>query len=133
MTPWAAKWAACWLDPHWRSTVVPGNGLRPAGCEHCVAGDVDRLLPDLHHAAHHHVVDETGIDVVAIDEGFQRLGGEIHRMPVAELAVALAQRRAHGVDDHRSSHGANGTRDGSTGTHAEHRHSVAGATLPRTA
>ena len=25
MTPWAAKWAACWLEPHWRSIVVPGT------------------------------------------------------------------------------------------------------------
>src|SRR6266700_4317057 len=25
MTPCAAKWIACWLDPHWRSTVVPGT------------------------------------------------------------------------------------------------------------
>src|SRR4029079_8523285 len=25
MTPCAAKWAACWLDPHWRSIVVPGT------------------------------------------------------------------------------------------------------------
>ena len=25
MTPWAAKWAACWLEPHCRSTVVPGT------------------------------------------------------------------------------------------------------------
>jgi hypothetical protein len=24
-TPWAAKWMACWEDPHWRSTVVPGT------------------------------------------------------------------------------------------------------------
>jgi len=23
ITPCAAKWIACWLDPHWRSTVVP--------------------------------------------------------------------------------------------------------------
>ncbi len=25
MTAWAAKWMACWADPHWRSTVVPGT------------------------------------------------------------------------------------------------------------
>ncbi len=25
ITPWAAKCAACWLDPHWRSTEVPGT------------------------------------------------------------------------------------------------------------
>ena len=24
-TPWAAKLIACWLLPHWRSTVVPGT------------------------------------------------------------------------------------------------------------
>jgi len=24
-TPWAAKEIACWLLPHWRSTVVPGT------------------------------------------------------------------------------------------------------------
>ena len=25
MTAWAPKWMACWLEPHWRSTVVPGT------------------------------------------------------------------------------------------------------------
>ena len=25
ITPGPAKWAACWLEPHWRSTVVPGT------------------------------------------------------------------------------------------------------------
>ena len=24
-TPCAPKWTACWLEPHWRSTVVPGT------------------------------------------------------------------------------------------------------------
>jgi hypothetical protein len=25
MIPWAAKWAACWELPHWRSMVVAGT------------------------------------------------------------------------------------------------------------
>ncbi len=25
MTAWAAKWTACWAEPHCRSTVVPGT------------------------------------------------------------------------------------------------------------
>src|SRR5215211_2391763 len=25
MIPWAAKWTACWLEPHWRSMVVAGT------------------------------------------------------------------------------------------------------------
>ena len=24
-TPWAAKWMACWEEPHWRSMVTPGT------------------------------------------------------------------------------------------------------------
>ena len=31
ITPWAAKCIACWDEPHWRSTVVPGTDSgRPA-------------------------------------------------------------------------------------------------------
>src|SRR3954451_23415743 len=56
ITAWAAKCTACWPEPHWRSTVVPGTssgvpgrpgplrggrGAQPAG-----AGDVARLGPD---------------------------------------------------------------------------------------
>ena len=69
MTPWAAKWAACWDEPHWRSTVVAGTALGPAGGEHGVAADVERLGADLHDAAHDHVVDERRVEVVALDQG----------------------------------------------------------------
>ena len=43
-----------------------GDRLGPTGGEHCVAADVERLLTDLHHAAHDHVVDEGGVEVVAL-------------------------------------------------------------------
>ena len=58
MTPCAPKCIACWLEPHWRSTVVDGTDFGPAGGEHGVATDVERLLADLHHAAHDDVVDD---------------------------------------------------------------------------
>ena len=132
MTPWAAKWAACWLEPHCRSTVVPGTVSGQPGREHGVAGDVDRLLAHLHHAAHHDVVDDARVDAVAIDERFQRLGGEVDRMPVAKLAVALAQRRAHGVDDHSVAHGANRTRRSRRRPMRSVVSALAGATLSRT-
>ena len=46
-----------------------------------------------------------GIEVVALDERLERLGGEVDRVPVLELAVALAERRADGVDDDGGGHG----------------------------
>jgi hypothetical protein len=34
ITAWAAKCRACWLEPHWRSTVVPGTlSGRPAASQ----------------------------------------------------------------------------------------------------
>ena len=39
ITAWATKWMACWAEPHWRSTVVPGTDSgNPAAnrrCERC--------------------------------------------------------------------------------------------------
>ena len=45
-----------------------GHRLGEAGGEHGVAADVEALVADLHDAAHDHVVDERGIEVVALDE-----------------------------------------------------------------
>ena len=47
-----------------------------------------------------------GIDAGAIDERLERLGREVDRVPVLELAVAPAERGTDGVDDDRSGHGA---------------------------
>src|SRR5438105_305404 len=60
---------------------------------------VEGLLADLHDAAHDHVLDESGIEVVAGDEGLERLGGEIDRVPVLQLPVPAADGRPDGVDD----------------------------------
>jgi hypothetical protein len=78
--------------------------LGEAGREHCVATDVRRLLADLHDAAHDHVFDQLGIELVALDQRLQRLSCEIDGMPLAELAVALAPCGADGIDDHCSAH-----------------------------
>ena len=59
----AALNAACIDEPHWRSTVVAADGLGPAGDERGDPADVQRLLADLRHAAHLHVLDLTGIEV----------------------------------------------------------------------
>ena len=76
-----------------------GHMLWPASGEHCVARNVDRLLANLHDAAHDHVVNEAGVDAGAFlqrPEGFAR---QVDRVPVLQLAVAATQRGANGVDD----------------------------------
>ena len=94
MTPWAAKWYACCDEPHWRSTVVAGTVSGNPAAEHGVAADVQRLGAGLHDAAHDHVVDECGVEVVALDERLERLGGQVDRVPTREGAVALAAWRS---------------------------------------
>ena len=47
--------------------------LGEPGGEHGVAADVDALVADLHDATHDHVVDQRGIEVVALDERAQRV------------------------------------------------------------
>ena len=67
--------------------------LGEAGGEHGVAADVEALVADLHDAAHDHVVDQRGVEVVALDERLEHLGGEVGRVPARQLPVALARRR----------------------------------------
>ena len=75
---------------------IDGGGrdrLGEAGAEHGVAPDVDGLGADLHDAAHDHVVDQGGVEVVALDQRLERLGGQVGRVPARQLPVALAARR----------------------------------------
>ena len=81
-----------------------GHRLGQAGGEHGVAADVQALVADLHDAAHDHVVDEGGVEVVALDERLEHLGGEVGGVPARELPVALAAGGADGVDDDCGGH-----------------------------
>ena len=48
---------------------------------------------------------ERGVEVVALDEGLEHLGGEVGRVPARQLPVALAAGGADGVDDDGGGHG----------------------------
>ena len=105
ITPCAAKCAACCDEPHWRSTVVPTVVSGKPGGERRVAADVDALLADLHDAAHDHVLDQRGVDAVAVDERLEHVRGEVDGVRVLELAVAASEGGANGVDDDGGGHG----------------------------
>ena len=86
-----------------------GAVVGPAGVQHRHARDARALLADGGHAARDHVLDVARIDARARDEGAEALRQQLLRMDAGErpgLLLALAARRAHGVDDpglaHRS-------------------------------
>ena len=83
-----------------------GHRLGPARRQHRVAADVERLLGDLHDAAHDDVVDQRRVELVALGDGLERLGGQVHGVPAPELPVALAAGRPDGVDDDCGGHDA---------------------------
>ena len=68
ITACAAKWTACWAEPHWRSIGGAGHVLGEAGDEPAGAGDVAGLRADAVDVAEHDVVDRAGIDAGALDQ-----------------------------------------------------------------
>src|SRR5262249_36711776 len=63
--------------------------------------DVRARLADLVEAADDHVVDQPRVDASALDERPDRLGREVHGVPVLEPAAAAPEGGPHGVDDDR--------------------------------
>ena len=104
ITAWAAKWTACWAEPHCRSTVVPGHGVGEAGGQGGVAPDVHGLLAHGHGAAVDHVLDQGRVEVVALDQRPEGLGGQVDGVPSGEPAVLLPHRGADDIDDHGVGH-----------------------------
>src|ERR1700722_332958 len=83
MIDWAAKWMACWDEPHCRSTVVPGTLTGQPAASTTVRGRAD---PG------------------ARRQGGQRLARQFGRVPAGQRPAPLAGRRADGIHDYRVVH-----------------------------
>ena len=81
-----------------------GHRLGPTGAEHGVAADVEALATDLHDATHDHVVDQRGVEVVALGERLEHFGGEVGGVPPGQTSISLAASGADGVDDNGVGH-----------------------------
>ena len=81
-----------------------GDGVGKARGEGGVAPDVHGLLSDGHRAPVDDVFDQRGVEVVALDECAQRLGGEVDRVPTGEPPVPLPDRGPDDIDDHGARH-----------------------------
>ena len=82
----------------------PGHGVGEPGGQRRVAADVHGLLAHRHGATHDDVLDQGGVEVVALDQGLERRGGEVDGVPARQLAVAASHRGADCVDDHGIGH-----------------------------
>ena len=82
------------------------HALRQPRRDPPVAGQVRALLPHLAHAPADDVVDALGIHARPLEQRGEGEAQEIRRMPIGQRAAALAEGRAHDVDDHGLSHGA---------------------------
>jgi hypothetical protein len=95
-----ARLVACWLEPHWVSTVVlatlSGRSSRQPGR----TADVEGLLADLADAAGDDLADLGGIDPVAVDDRPLHAGEGLGGVKGGQSTVALPDRGAEGIDDH---------------------------------
>ena len=78
--------------------------LGPACGQHRVAPDVARLVADLRDAAPHHVVDDLGVHARALHQRVEDDRRQIGGVHVGQSAVALADGRAHRLDDYGFTH-----------------------------
>ncbi len=83
------------------------HGLGVARDDGRGAGDVRALLADRHDAAQHDVVDQVGVELVAVAQRLQGGHGQPHRGHFVQRAIlaALAARGADGVVDECVGHG----------------------------
>ena len=75
------------------------DGLRPVGDEHRLPTDVERLLSDLRHASHLHVLDLGGIEIETVEEAVQDLGCELVRTHARKRPTTPPDRRPNGIDE----------------------------------
>ena len=100
ITPCATKCAACCDDPHCRSTLVAGTLHGRPAATHALRVTLQPCSPGLSDASADHVVDQRGIEVVAIDQVSQHEPEQIGGMPTGQGAFALPESGARAVDDY---------------------------------
>ena len=85
----------------------PGRDLVVVCAQDRGPGDVAALLAHRHDAAHDHVVDEAGVQPVAVADPLQHLGGQGQGGDLVQgpVLLSLAARRAHRVVDVGFGHG----------------------------
>ncbi|MNQ98461.1 hypothetical protein D3C85_1141540 [compost metagenome] len=83
-----------------------GNGLRKIGIQCRDTGDVAALLAKGHDTPQDHILDQRGVEAIALAKCLQYLGRQLYRRDFVQGAVGLAfaTRRAHVVIDVCISH-----------------------------
>ena len=80
------------------------DGLGPTRDEGGDAADVERLLPDLRHTTHLHVLDLCGVEPDLADQAVEHVSCEVVSPNCRQRAVAPANGGPNGVDDECVTH-----------------------------
>ena len=91
-------------EPHCESTVVHATSTDPPCDNHAGARDVHGLHADLVDAATDHLADRRRRQPLPLEHGLHHRPQHIGRVYGRQRAVALADRRPHGIDDHDLAH-----------------------------
>ena len=98
-TPWAAKWIACCDEPHWRSTDVAGTVCGSPAATQALRVTLQPCSPTC--VTHPPTTSSTrpGSTPVRSTSAARAWASRSVGCQPAQRALALADRRAHGVDD----------------------------------
>ena len=101
MTPCAAKLIACWLLPHWRSTVVPGTVSGKPAPSSALRAMLTAWSPTWVHRAGDDVVDLGRVDARCARPAREAVREQVDGQHVVQRAagLALADRGAYRADD----------------------------------
>ena len=86
----APKEIACWLDPHWRSTVTPGTSSGYPAASHAGAAMLPACPPMRVDATDDDVVDRRRVDVHALEQTAPCVRAQVDGMHAGQRAVPLA-------------------------------------------
>ncbi len=105
ITAAAAKWTACWLDPHWRSSVVPGTDSGQPAASTALRPTFHDCSPTCETQPHTTSSTSRRVEPGAFGEAAEDEAGQIHRVHAGKTALATADRTAYRSDNDRVTHG----------------------------
>ena len=97
--------AACWLEPHWASTVVAATSSGSPAASHAVRATLKACMPIWLTQPPTTWPTSAGSTPVRSNSGLQRHAEQVGGVHGGQASVAAPHGGANGIDDHDVAHG----------------------------